>query len=470
LKLLFESELRSQIDIEAPWDDPTLIDYMTAGSTAIALAARHGYHETVKLLFDYGADPNHLNFFRASPLFLAAERGYSKVVSVLLDVGAKTHATVPGQVTALEAAAWAGHHDTAELIRPHTEASPRWLKHEPKPLKGSKRNATATLIRASKDKEHGYDAVLARTAAIAEADWAKDVDHIIFHEEDLALAHQEWIQTRSALPLVFIDVSRSFKHAKTKFYEARARHEKGSVNQNCPLMIPGHLRYGYQAMCWFWFYDMLTYVADHYHVILRVDDDCILLKSEAGAPWLSDGEVFGSPEWQGKELETGLSGMRELFEAIAIERHREGSLAADGSSAMSHPKLWKPNTTWRSPYTNVMAVDVQWAANDPTLKRVFKAVEKSGCVWSTAWGDLQLWGAALKLVKKSILGRVPAIQAYYHGSHARSVVSGVDGGIAISKFTQHNLPGAPPVDELPPNDYMKYKTAGMSPATLEGYE
>jgi len=261
--------------------------------------------------------------------------------------------------------------------------------------------------------------LLARTAAIAAMRWAAGVDHLVFHEDDLSEVHQRWLNERSALPLKFIDVTRTFKLAEERVAEARRLQAKGVVNPHCPEPLHHWKRPGYQAMCWFWFYDILTYLAGQYHQVLRGDDDCVLLNGTQHSEWLPHGSAAASPEWQGMELESGLSGMHQLFAGL---QQKDPSLAP-------FPRQW------RSPYSNLMAFDAQWAMKDRRMQQVYDAVNATGCVWSTQWGDLQLWGAAITLLQPDhVLDRVPAVLEYFHGSHARTVTTGTDGGVQMADY------------------------------------
>jgi hypothetical protein len=80
---------------------------------------------------------------------------------------------------------------------------------------------------------------------------------------------------------------------------------------------------------------------------------------------------------------------------------------------------------WLSPYSNVMAIDVQWARQDRALRTAFRTVNETRCVWLNRWGDMPLWGATITLVNAT------ASQLfnldYFHASHNSYVRIDKDG-------------------------------------------
>lgn len=64
--------------------DPNQVD--SCGETALHLASRKGYPETVKILLTHGANPNLINKSGKTPLQWAIQFGYLDVVQILLPV------------------------------------------------------------------------------------------------------------------------------------------------------------------------------------------------------------------------------------------------------------------------------------------------------------------------------------------------------------------------------------------------
>jgi ankyrin repeat protein len=73
------------------------------GTTALIVAARHGYREVVWALLDKGAEVNARDNQGATALILAAENGYGEVVQALLDKGADVGVKTSNGVNALTA-------------------------------------------------------------------------------------------------------------------------------------------------------------------------------------------------------------------------------------------------------------------------------------------------------------------------------------------------------------------------------
>mmetsp|Transcript_1237 Transcript_1237/g.4114 ORF Transcript_1237/g.4114 Transcript_1237/m.4114 type:complete len:706 (+) Transcript_1237:242-2359(+) len=430
MELLVNNKLVKEADLEGLWDNEQNNDYLVLGATPLHMAANYGRAELVRVLLAAGANPDTLNSFKSSPIGVAAAHGHAATVSLLVQFGADIEAPFQGfeGVTPLAVALWAGHASVVEILRkagakdvrsdlriltatsPAASAPPN-LGKKPAP-ESPLRNATAVMVKTAKDPNE-YEALLWRTRAIAARPWAKDVDHIVFHEASLTAAHRNSIQKRSPLPLTFINVQATFDRAEREVAQARATREP---NPLCPAFIVDEKLPGYQAMCWFWFYDFLSHVAGRYSVLLRVDDDCVLLPGKDDGIWLKGDAKVSAPEYAPQETPIGTSGMSAFFSRLGRERYAQGANPADGAEPMN-PQF--PGA-WFSPYSNVMAIDVQWASSSPAMQRVFSAVDRSGCLWSSQWGDLQLWGAAMALLglPHELTGAVPS---YWHGSHARVV-------------------------------------------------
>lgn len=88
-------------------ESPNQVDPNT-GESALCLSVRLGNRDCVKLLLEYGADPNQADTAE-SPLIDAAAFGFAEIVELLLDMGAHIDATDEDGTTALIAAASNGH-------------------------------------------------------------------------------------------------------------------------------------------------------------------------------------------------------------------------------------------------------------------------------------------------------------------------------------------------------------------------
>jgi hypothetical protein len=60
----------------------------------------------------------------------------------------------------------------------------------------------------SHNHEEDLEQTVQRNNAIAKQTWAKDVDHIVFHEDDFK--HQAYLEEKSDIKLTFISVQAAF--------------------------------------------------------------------------------------------------------------------------------------------------------------------------------------------------------------------------------------------------------------------
>jgi len=148
---------------------------------------------------------------------------------------------------------------------------------------------------------------------------------------------------------------------------------------------------GYKHMCRLWFSALWPYLTE-YDFILRTDIDNKYLH---GA-WPTDIHYFGTVACVGEDSGDVTVGLSET-----IWKH------------LVQPKK-------RYPYTNVMFVNVTWAATDMNLQKIFQRVEETSCICINRWGDLPLWGETL-----SRLGLRPELISgwkYTHTSHENITV------------------------------------------------
>jgi ankyrin repeat protein len=86
------------------------------GASALSLAAGRGRVEVMKVLLDYGADPNARGVEGDTPLICAATSGEPEAVRMLLEAGADVNAENMHGHTALSWADWASHQGDREGI------------------------------------------------------------------------------------------------------------------------------------------------------------------------------------------------------------------------------------------------------------------------------------------------------------------------------------------------------------------
>jgi hypothetical protein len=266
-----------------------------------------------------------------------------------------------------------------------------------------RKGVIAALIRAFPSTKQ-YDTIIRRNKAVFHHLYWNPNDKssvvvVLFHEGNLPQDHQNYIQNATPeLPLQFVDVGEVFRSYK---------------NVDVPIcpknkMISMMFQPGYYSMCYFWFLRFDRYLKD-YDWMLRLDDDCILVKDVRYNVQQMPATVhFASALWV--NLAQGTSD--------AIRPHDEGAVVVGMRNltiqfAQEH-KLFNDIHSWHAPYTNAMYIDLNWLRNHNVIQAYRQRVEDSQCIYSNRWGDLPLWGAAIYLSKEP---RYHLHLAYFHGTH-----------------------------------------------------
>lgn len=268
----------------------------------------------------------------------------------------------------------------------------------------SRKGAVAALIRSfSSTKEYDQGIIRRNKALLQHLYWTpvqgSSLDVVLFHEGNLSPAHQRYIQDATPdLPLTFVDVGEVF------------RNYKNVDMPRCPKnsMIAMMFSPGYYSMCFFWFLRFDRYLTQ-YDWMLRLDDDCILVKDVRYNVKMLPAKVhFASGLWV--DLSRGTSdAIRPIGEGDVVKGMRNLTI----EFARKHA-IFQEIHSWHAPYTNVMYIDLAWLRNNTMLQAYRQTVEDSQCIYSNRWGDLPLWGAAIHLTKEPRFHlRLP----YFHGTH-----------------------------------------------------
>jgi hypothetical protein len=225
-------------------------------------------------------------------------------------------------------------------------------------------------------------------------------DVIIFHEGNILQSHQDFIQLQTPeMPIKFVNISVVFQD----FHFV--------ANPLCPPSILSDVKNtppGYNSMCYFWFAGFQDYVKD-YDWMLRFDADCVLgIDVRQNINHIPEKVHFASTSWTNLER-SKFDKISEKGEGMVVRGLR--NLTIEFANEHKIPGYIK---SWKAPYTNVMYVNLKWLRSHSIINDYIKAVIKSGCIYANRWGDLPLWGAAIKIAKEpTIKLKLP----YFHGSH-----------------------------------------------------
>ena len=272
------------------------------------------------------------------------------------------------------------------------------------------RKAIAMLVKAyaegQEDKyTHKSRPLHFRLLSVARQAWARNYDHLIFHEANLPDKHKALFQSWSPdITLRFINVQPTFDRglaikadwsrqiaAGSRDYRARAI-ELGARcwdSKNDTLANVMELQaIGYKSMCNFWYADFLNYTRE-YDSLYRIDDDCVLEPVIPRDPDPGPGTTVNAARKMRYEKPAVQIGVASFFGRL--------SRAHNCSTQSLAPKLCFRGTEaqWVSPYSNVVWFNLTWARHHRWL---YDSVAETNCIYHDRWGDHILWGATLRLL------------------------------------------------------------------------
>lgn len=258
------------------------------------------------------------------------------------------------------------------------------------------KNAIVVLTRGYDDLSN-YKLLIMRNRRISKNFYLKlsnpeKWDIIIFHEGNITLNHQEYIQSKSPnLPLQFKSIP--FKN-------------NNSVCSLCPpTKVSVSFSMGYKNMCYFWSIDFLEYLKD-YEYILRIDEDCLIksIPENIIEMYKDKNIVFSSPHFQGDDDFPVIVGMKKLFVKY-----------------MKKNGLQPQKIDIRCPYTNVMILNIHYFRNNHIVQNILQLIKASNCIFSNRWGDLPIWGHILTLLIDPKIYTEEKFICYLHESHGRMI-------------------------------------------------
>ena len=240
-------------------------------------------------------------------------------------------------------------------------------------------SAIIVLTRGYSEKER-YSILIKRNKLL-EKYYNKNISYIIFHEGNISENHQEYIQLHTIIPLIFINVSKSFRKEKIDFYPPTNK-----------------FGLGYRNMCNFWFCECWTYLTA-YNKILRIDEDCFYNSDYNDIFNILDDKVAVYGKWAG-DVQFVTQGLQEFTKKF-MSQHNKKPL----------------NNRIGGPYTNVIGLNLKEIRKNILLTQYIKAIKESNNIYIYRWGDLPLWGEALSYCfpKNSYIESNQI--KYFHGSH-----------------------------------------------------
>jgi hypothetical protein len=227
----------------------------------------------------------------------------------------------------------------------------------------------------------GYDNLIARNLSI-EKNFQGDADLLIFHEGNISSNHQEYIQNKTKLRLIYIAIQPFDPIDGVTFF-------------------PGTegFGWGYRHMCAFWFYEFFNYVST-YEFIIRIDEDCFIMSSLDEMFTHLEQKVCVYSYWYPKDSDFCTIGLTEFVDKNIEKSH--------DSNTKQRPS---------GPYTNLIGFNLNKLRSNDALFKFIEKVKYSKNIFIYRWGDLPLWGEVLRyLFDSQSYSSMPEF-SYYHGSH-----------------------------------------------------
>jgi hypothetical protein len=216
----------------------------------------------------------------------------------------------------------------------------------------------------------------------------KKIDYLIFHEGNIPIEHQEYIQNETKnLKLIFINVRDEFK------YEFKDNYNKIEDNPWFSL--------GFRNMCNFWFVSFWKYV-EKYEKIIRIDEDCFINFDFRIIFDLLDNKKIVYGKWQ--EEQYFVTAMLRVFTKDFMKNN---NTIIDMTKR--HPG---------GPYTNLIGLNLIELKKEKLLNIYIEAIKESDNIYIHRWGDLPLWGEVLTyMMNEENDALISKDIKYIHGSH-----------------------------------------------------
>ena len=261
------------------------------------------------------------------------------------------------------------------------------------------KNCIAALTRGYIDL-NDYEVLIRRNISIYENIYKNsenEYDIILFHEGNITLEHQSFIQLRTkSLPIIFIDVSKEFDK-----YHLNLNNMKGKYSKTTP--INSGATFGYKCMCRFWAYGFINYTKN-YNYVIRIDEDCI---------------IYNFPNDICKNLK---SKNIYFYTGLLLHNFDDGDckygIEEFTKEFVNDNNINLPIDFGCVPYTNFCIIDVEYFNDCELFINWKKAIENEGGIFISRWGDANLWGIYLYL---SGIINTNFIEdkniKYFHGTH-----------------------------------------------------
>ena len=255
---------------------------------------------------------------------------------------------------------------------------------------------TAVLTRGYGSVEQ-YAMLIRRNDAINQHTTNPAIDHLVFHEGNIPIDHQQYIQSKTpSLPLKFINIS------TVAFLKEKEQIRITEVH---------HFNVNYRHMCHFWFVDFMK-VTNTYNKLLRIDEDCFMQSSVD--------DIFSQLEGQ-YTFVAGVIFPDSEPTSVGLNALTMSFIGANKSSLQFAIDDVNDTRISQGPYTNLIGYDLKKVRENVTFLKYQETVDKSEKIYERRWGDLPLWGESIYYIFGNDSMKIDKNIKYYHGSHTYQV-------------------------------------------------
>jgi len=227
----------------------------------------------------------------------------------------------------------------------------------------------AALVRGYSNKSE-YKSLLKRNKYIYKNITSKinySVDLILFHEGNISLDHQNYINKKSPDKYIFVDVSKDF-------------HYKKETLANIPDL--DRFGIGYRLMCKFNFFHIWKYV-DEYDYLIRIDEDVLIKRFDCNIfDNINQNFVFGT---------ANLTNETHIYTNKSLPNELQKIFNTNNQSFYNH----------KFPYTNFYITKLEfWKDSD--LNSALRIIAENDKQFLYRWGDLPVIGSVLNYMEVHI--------------------------------------------------------------------
>lgn len=205
----------------------------------------------------------------------------------------------------------------------------------------------------------GYTSLIERNKRLERLKWSLKYDHVIFHEGNITLEHQECIASYTPhLRIRFVNVASAF------FRSPHTVPDDGVCAKNETFPV------GYTRMCRFWFVDFWKYTKG-YKYLVRIDDDVHL-----------DMDTLDPVMYCEKQK------MKYACPHLMVESYEE----VDGLDRFINAPV---DILTSVPSTYAQVINLHFYSSRCVMEFI-DAIDQSGCQLHSRWGDAPLMGLLVR--------------------------------------------------------------------------